>query len=77
MAAGKRVKEDGLDNDLIDRIAADPMFGMTREQIEAHLDPKAYIGRCPSQVDEFIGECVCPAIAPYLDGEEVTVEINL
>lgn len=77
MAAGKRVKEDGLDNDLIDRIAADPMFGMTREQIEAHLDPKAYIGRCPSQVDEFIGECVRPAIAPYLDGEEVTVEINL
>ena len=77
MAAGKRVKEEGLDNDLIDRIAADPMFGMTREQIVAHLDPKAYIGRCPSQVDEFISECVRPAIAPYLDGEDIKVEINL
>ena len=77
MAAGKRVKEEGLDNDLIDRIAADPMFGMTREQIVAHLDPKAYIGRCPSQVDEFLSECVRPAIAPYLDGEDIRVEINL
>ena len=77
MAAGKRIKEEGLDNDLIDRIAADPMFGMTREQILEHLDPAAYIGRCPSQVDEFISECVRPAIAPYLEGEEVTVEINL
>ena len=77
MAAGKRVKEEGLDNDLIDRIAADPMFGMTREQILEHLDPKAYIGRCPSQVDEFISECVRPAIAPYLDGEDIKVEINL
>lgn len=77
VAAGKRVKEEGLDNDLIDRIAADPMFGMTREQIVAHLDPKAYIGRCPSQVDEFLSECVRPAIAPYLDGEDIRVEINL
>lgn len=77
MAAGKRIKEEGLDNDLIDRIAADPMFGMTREQILEHLDPKAYIGRCPSQVDEFISQCVRPAIAPYLTEEEVTVEINL
>lgn len=77
MAAGKRIKEEGLDNDLIDRIAADPMFGMTREQILEHLDPAAYIGRCPSQVDEFLKECVRPAIAPYLEGEEVTVEINL
>ena len=73
----RRIKEEGLDNDLIDRIAADPMFGMTREQIMEHLDPSAYIGRCPSQVDEFLSECVRPAIAPYLDGGDVTVEINL
>ena len=53
------------------------MFGMTREQIMEHLDPSAYIGRCPSQVDEFLSECVRPAIAPYLDGGDVTVEINL
>ena len=77
MAAGKRIKEEGLENDMVDRIAGDPMFGMTREQILEHLDPSAYIGRCPSQVDEFLSECVRPAIAPYLTGEEIKVEINL
>ena len=77
MAAGKRIKEQGLENDMVDRIAGDPMFGMTREQILEHLDPSAYIGRCPSQVDEFLSECVRPAIAPYLTGEEIKVEINL
>lgn len=39
MAAGKRIKEEGLENDMVDRIAGDPMFGMTREQILEHLDP--------------------------------------
>ena len=77
MAAGKRIKEEGLENDMVDRIAGDPMFGMTREQILEHLDPSAYIGRCPSQVDEFLSVCVRPAIAPYLTGEDVKVEINL
>ena len=77
MAAGKRIKEEGLDNDLIDRIAADPLFGMTREEILSHLDPAAYIGRCPAQVDDFLEFEVCPRIAPYLDGSDVEVEINL
>jgi adenylosuccinate lyase len=77
MAAGKRVKEEGLDNDLIDRIAADPMFGMTKEEIMAELDPKAYIGRAPQQVEDFIANDVMPRIQPYLEDEELKVEINL
>lgn len=77
MAAGKRIKEDGMDNDLIDRIAADPVFGLTREEILSELDPARYIGRCPAQVDEFLEEYVRPRIAPCLDGETVTVEISL
>ena len=77
MAAGKRVKEEGLDNDLIDRIAADPMFGLTKEEIVAELDPKAYIGRAPQQVEDFIANDVMPRIRPYLDNEELKVEINL
>lgn len=77
MAAGKRIKEEGLDNDLIDRIVADPMFGMTRAEIEAELDPANYIGRCPAQVDDFLRDEVQPRIANYLDGEDVAVEINL
>ena len=76
-ADGKRVKEEGLDNDLIDRIAADPMFGLTKEEIVAELDSKAYIGRAPQQVEDFIANDVMPRIRPYLDDEELKVEINL
>ena len=77
MAAGRRIKEEGLENDLVERIANDPMFGMTRAEIEAELDPLNYIGRCPAQVDDFLRDEVQPCIAPYLDGQDVTVEINL
>lgn len=77
MAAGKRIKEEGLENDLIDRIAADPMFGLTREEILAELDPARYIGRSPEQVDDFLRDEVKPRIAPYLEDAEITVEINL
>lgn len=65
LEAGYTVKELGLPNDLIDRIAADPMFGLTREELAAHLDSKAYIGRCPEQVDEFISTCVQPVLDRY------------
>ena len=65
LEAGYTVKELGLPNDLIDRIAADPMFGLTREELAAHLDSKAYIGRCPEQVDEFISACVQPVLDRY------------
>ena len=77
MAAGKRIKEEGLENDLIDRIAADPMFGLTREEIMAELDPTRYIGRCPAQVDDFLHNEVEPRITPYLADADITVEINL
>ena len=77
MAAGKRIKEEGLENDLIDRIAADPMFGLTREEIMSELDPQRYIGRSPEQVDDFLQNEVYPRINKYLDGSDVTVEINL
>lgn len=48
----------GKPNDLIDRIAADPAFGLTREQILENLDASRYIGRCPEQVTEFLSGCV-------------------
>lgn len=63
--AGRAVKELGLSNDLVERIAAEPMFGLTREEIEAHLDPEAYIGRCPEQVTEFLTEHVTPVLERY------------
>jgi adenylosuccinate lyase len=56
MDAGRRVKEEGLDNDLLDRIANDLAFGMTREQIHAILDLKAFVGCAPMQVEQFVAE---------------------
>ena len=67
VAAGKVVKEEGGANDLIDRIAADPMFGLTKDEILAHMDPAAYIGRCPEQVTEFIEQVIDPIRTRYVD----------
>ena len=65
VAAGKVVKEEGGQNDLVDRIAGDPMFGLTKEEILAHMDPAAYIGRCPAQVEEFDRDVVEPIRRRY------------
>ncbi|MEA4813489.1 MAG: adenylosuccinate lyase [Oscillospiraceae bacterium] len=63
--AGSTVKDKGLPNDLIDRIAADPMFGMTKDEIMVHMKPEAYIGRCPQQVDEFLCDYIMPVLDKY------------
>ena len=64
MEAGKRVKEEGLENDLVERLLADEHFSMlTREEIYAHLDPANYIGRCPEQVERFIAGQVDPILS--------------
>ncbi len=65
LEAGHTVKEEGKPNDLAERIAADPMFGLTLEEIQAHLDPKRYIGRCPQQVDGFLAREVRPVLERY------------
>lgn len=66
-AAAAHVKIEGGANDLIDRIAADPLFPITREEIEAHLDPAKYVGRAPSQVTSFVQEVAQPVIDRYFD----------
>jgi len=77
VAAGKRVKEDGEDNDLLERIAKDEAFGMTLEELKAHLEPKNYTGRAPEQVDEFIAGYIDPVLAEnanfLADGNELNV----
>ena len=65
-AAARVVKEEGGENDLVDRVAADPAFGLTREEILAEMDPKAFTGRAPQQVEEFLAEY----IQPVLDGNK-------
>ena len=65
--AGRNVKELGLSNNLIELIAADPMFGMNREALTAHLEPSRYIGRCPEQVTEFLEGSVKPVLARHAE----------
>ena len=60
MAAAKVVKEEGKENDLIDRIANDPAFQLTREEIEKVLVPSNFVGRSVHQVEEFIADYVQP-----------------
>ncbi len=63
--AGRNVKDLGLPNNLIDLMADDPAFGMSREELTAHLEPERYIGRCPEQVEEFLSQEIAPVLAKY------------
>lgn len=67
VAAGNVVKELGLSNDLISRIAGDPIFGLTEAEILSELDPANYTGRASAQVVEFVTEVVRPRLAQYSD----------
>ena len=67
MQAGSVVKNEGKPNDLLERIAADPKFGITMDELISLRDPKLYIGRCPEQVDAFLEECVKPVLASHAD----------
>lgn len=78
LEAGHTVKDLGLPNDLLDRIAGDPAFGLTREELNVHLDPRAYIGRCPEQVSEFLKGCVRPVLERYptaLEGADTQLTV--
>ena len=75
IAAGRRVKEEGLDNDLIERIASDPRFGLTRDEIVTNLDPKNYTGRSEKQTEEFIRDVVDPLLATGTAAAEVELTV--
>ena len=77
MAAAKRVKGEGLSNDLIERIMADDYFKLTKEEILDIIDPLKFIGRAPSQVVEFIDEYVTPIINENKDALEIKSDINV
>ena len=72
MAATARMKE-GLPCDLMERLAAEPAFRMSAQEIEAVLDPRLYIGRCPEQVDAFLAQ----AAPAYAGASDEAVEIDL
>jgi adenylosuccinate lyase len=62
MEAGRNVKEYGLDNNLLELIAADPSFNMSLEELKNTMDPSKYTGRSEQQVEEFIGEVIRPIL---------------
>ena len=68
-SAAARVKKEGLENDLVDRIANDDAFPVTREEIEAELNPSLYIGRSVSQTEDFVNEVARPLIEKFYQGE--------
>lgn len=63
--AARRVKEEGLDNDLVDRIRADAFFAPIHAELDALLDPATFVGRAPQQVHAFVEREVEPALAPW------------
>ena len=77
MEAGKRVKEEGRDNNLLELIAADPMFHLDAAALERSLDPKKYVGRAPRQVEKYLAEVVRPTLAKYKDDavEKADIEV--
>ncbi len=77
MAAGAVVKQEGKENDLVDRIAADPAFGMAKEEIEALLEPKNFVGRAPQQTEEFLTEVIQPILDANQDILGLTAEITV
>ena len=61
--AAKVVKEEGGENDLLERVKADPYFEGIKSQLDSIMDPRSFIGRAPEQVDKFLKEWVAPALA--------------
>ncbi|MDT8716398.1 adenylosuccinate lyase [Clostridium sp. 19966] len=77
MAAASRVKQEGKNNDLIERIINDEGFNMSEKEILDIIDPSEFVGRAPSQVDDFVNECVKPILESNKDIIGVHAEINL
>jgi adenylosuccinate lyase len=79
LAAARALKDGAERNDMLERLAADPAFGVTIEDMRRTLDPRRFVGRAPQQVDEFLNEIVDPLVAHRDDdsdssfGEEVRV----
>ncbi len=77
MEAGRNVKEKGLDNNLLDLIAADPAFGLNEEELKKTMDPAKYVGRAPLQVENFLKKVVDPVLEANKDVLGMTAEINV
>ncbi len=77
MEAGRNVKERGLENNLLELIAADPAFGLSMEELQKTLEPSRYVGRAPQQVEEFLTEIVDPILEANRDELGMKAEIQV
>ena len=77
MEAGRRVKEEGQENNLLDLIAADPAFPQTREELEQSMEPSRYVGCAPRQVEKYLEEEVKPVLDAHRDALGLTAEISV
>ena len=77
MEAGKNVKQEGKENNLLELIAADPSFNLTLEELEANMEPAKYVGRAPYQVNVFLRDVVNPILDTNKELLGVKAEINV
>ena len=77
MAAAKVIKEQGGENDLLERIAKDPIFGVTLPELREILRPEKYVGRAPEQTREFISEVLGPVLERYKDTKTEVAEVTV
>jgi adenylosuccinate lyase len=77
MAAGRVVKEEGKANDLLERIAGDPAFGMTMDQLQKIMKPENFVGRAPEQTEEYIRDYVQPVLDDNREILGMQAEINV
>ena len=75
MMASKRVKEEGLDNNLCELILQDPAFCVTEDELNAMLAPENFIGRSAQQVDAFLSECVAPVLKDAALAQDVALTV--
>ena len=77
MEAGRNVKEKGLDNNLLELIAADPAFNLTLDELKQTMDPSRYIGRASVQVDAYLKNVIRPLLDENKDVLGMKAEINV
>ena len=77
MEAGRNVKEKGLDNNLLELIAADPAFNLSVDELKKTMDPSKYVGRAPVQVDNYLNNVVRPMLEENKEILGMTAEINV
>ena len=77
MEAGRMVKVEGKPNDLLERIASDPAFGTTMEELQSIMNPRNFVGRAPEQVTEFLNEVIQPILDENKEVLGMTAEINV